>query len=71
MIKAQKLQFRYEGQVPLMEQLDFTIQAGKITTILGPNGSGKSTVLHLLSASLKPNDGTMKQTQGVTLADKK
>ncbi|MGL5295551.1 MAG: ATP-binding cassette domain-containing protein [Culicoidibacterales bacterium] len=55
----------------LYGQLDFIIQAGKITTILGSNGSGKSTVLHLLSASLKPNDGTMKQIQLVTLADKK
>ena len=47
MIKAKNLEFSYEKDKNLIQDLNVEIEKGKITTILGPNGSGKSTLLSI------------------------
>ena len=41
----------------VIEDLNLTLQKGKILGILGPSGSGKSTILNLLSFLIKPTSG--------------
>ncbi|HUQ56042.1 ABC transporter ATP-binding protein [Lentzea sp.] len=43
----------------VLDNLDVTIPAGVITTVIGPNGCGKSTLLRTLSRLLKPRQGTV------------
>ncbi|MFZ4452231.1 ABC transporter ATP-binding protein [Salibacterium aidingense] len=45
------------GGFPIVQQLQFHVDAGEILGIIGPNGSGKSTLLKLLYGGLKPYDG--------------
>ncbi len=52
------LRFSY-GEKPFINELNTTIEKGKITTILGPNGSGKSTLLNLLVNQIKPQSGSI------------
>ena len=40
--------FGYDGSVPVLEDVSFTIPAGTTFGILGSTGSGKSTLMHLL-----------------------
>ena len=40
--------FGYEGQKPVLRDVDFTIPAGSTFAVLGGTGSGKSTLMHLL-----------------------
>ncbi len=47
LITAQGLTVAYGAHVALTE-IDFTIGAGEIVTVVGPNGSGKSTLLKAL-----------------------
>jgi ATP-binding cassette subfamily B protein len=42
------INFSYEGQKPVLKDIDFTIPAGNTFAILGGTGSGKSTLMHLL-----------------------
>ncbi len=41
-IRLEHVSFSY-GEKPLLEDVNFTIPAGRITAIVGPSGSGKST----------------------------
>ena len=51
----------------LVEGIDLTIRRGEIVTLIGPNGSGKSTTAKLLTGVLKPDAGTVKRVEGLTV----
>lgn len=50
-IKLQGVSFGYETEKPVLQDVNFTFEAGKSYTIVGASGSGKSTLLNLLMAS--------------------
>ena len=50
-LRAQALNFAYDGEPPLVRQWSATIGAG-VTLLYGDTGSGKSTLLHLLAGAL-------------------
>lgn len=56
LIETKKLTKRFGGLVAVNE-VDFTIEQGKINAIIGPNGAGKSTFFNLLSGSYSPTSG--------------
>jgi ATP-binding cassette, subfamily B, bacterial len=58
-IRLQNLSFRYGGQTaPLvLQHIDLTIPAGKITAIVGASGSGKTTLVKLLLKFYAPTEG--------------
>ncbi|WP_411277526.1 ATP-binding cassette domain-containing protein, partial [Gaiella sp.] len=41
-----------------VDDLSFTVDAGRVTGFLGPNGSGKSTTLRALLGLIRPTSGT-------------
>lgn len=55
-LKTQDLETCYE-KYSVFSDINFTVEAGKITTIIGPNGCGKSTLLKTIGRILKPNKG--------------
>ena len=50
-ITVQNLSFGYEEEKPVLQNVNFTFEAGKSYAIVGGSGSGKSTLLNLLMAS--------------------
>ena len=50
-IVVQNLSFGYEEEKPVLQNVNFTFDAGKSYAIVGSSGSGKSTLLNLLMAS--------------------
>lgn len=41
----------------IFKDINLKIPCGKIVTIMGPSGTGKTTLLHLISAQLRPHAG--------------
>ncbi|MEU1592354.1 ectoine/hydroxyectoine ABC transporter ATP-binding protein EhuA [Streptomyces sp. NPDC005708] len=47
------------GDHTVLDELDFSVDAGKHVTLIGPSGSGKTTILRLLMTLTKPDKGTI------------
>jgi len=55
-MEVRNLSFSY-GEYDFFQDLNISLDEGKITTILGPNGSGKSTLLNLFVRQFSPSKG--------------
>ncbi len=66
-IEARQLAFAYDDK-PVLRDINFSIAAGELFTILGPSGSGKSTLLRLLAGLDRPSTGSL-LLNGVPIGD--
>ena len=55
-IEVERLTKRY-GETLAVDDLSFTVEAGRVTGFLGPNGAGKSTTLRALLGLIRPTSG--------------
>jgi subfamily B ATP-binding cassette protein MsbA len=57
-IKYEKVSFSYpDTNVPVLQEINITIPAGKILAIVGPSGAGKSTLVDLIPRFYNPTSG--------------
>jgi ABC-2 type transport system ATP-binding protein len=57
-IEARGLTKRYGGRLAV-DDLSFTVEAGRVTGFLGPNGAGKSTTMRLVLGLDAPSAGSV------------
>ena len=55
-LKAESLSKNYGGLLAL-DNVDLTIESGRIIGLLGPNGSGKTTFIKIINGLLQPTSG--------------
>ncbi len=72
-VRFENVSFRYEEDLPLaLQDITFTLPAGKSLAIVGRTGSGKTTLIDLLSRLYQPTEGQIliddKDIQTVPLA---
>lgn len=48
-IEYKNVSFKYDGNIPVLEDVSFKVKAGTTFAILGGTGSGKTTLMHLLN----------------------
>ncbi len=62
-MKAASIEFRnvskLYGEVAAVRDISFTIEAGRLVTLLGPSGCGKTTTLRLIAGLELPTSGTI------------
>jgi branched-chain amino acid transport system ATP-binding protein len=58
LIETKNLTKRFGG-LAAVNNVDFSIEKGRINAIIGPNGAGKSTFFNLISGFHRPTSGTV------------
>jgi ATP-binding cassette subfamily B protein/subfamily B ATP-binding cassette protein MsbA len=53
------VRFHYRPDLPVLKEIDLSIDAGKKIAIVGPTGAGKSTMLGLLPRFFDPSSGSV------------
>jgi branched-chain amino acid transport system ATP-binding protein len=56
MLELRKISTGYGGR-PVVHDIDLTVEAGEIVTLVGANGAGKSTLVKTISGLLRPQRG--------------
>ena len=59
---------KYYGTVAAVNNVSFTVEAGKLTTLLGPSGCGKTTTLNSIAGLETPDSGLI-QIGSIVLTD--
>ena len=47
-VRFENVEFQYDPERPILEDLSFEVPAGKMVAIVGPSGAGKSTISRIL-----------------------
>lgn len=58
-LDASSISFSY-GEVPVLEDISFSIKKGDFVAIIGPNGSGKTSLVKIILGFLKASKGKVK-----------
>ncbi|PFR26271.1 multidrug ABC transporter permease [Bacillus cereus] len=59
-ILIENVDFEYNKEEKVLQNIHFTIESGKVTAIVGPSGSGKTTLFSLLERFYEPTSGVIK-----------
>ncbi|MED4572172.1 ABC transporter ATP-binding protein [Brevibacillus agri] len=59
-IVVENVSFSYENGENILDNVSFTIPAGKVSAIVGPSGSGKTTLFSLVERFYKPDSGVIR-----------
>jgi len=65
-IKAENINFSYEQDKPIINDLDIAINAKDRVCVIGKNGKGKTTLLKLLAGDIKSRTGEIVYNPNVT-----
>jgi len=57
MIEVSHVTKKYRNTINVVEDVNFTVQEGRIFGLLGPNGAGKTTLMQMISTLLIPTSG--------------
>ncbi|HEY6598002.1 MAG TPA: ABC transporter ATP-binding protein, partial [Pseudomonadales bacterium] len=57
--KVSKSYVRGKQEVPVLRDLDLSIEAGDFAALMGPSGSGKTTLLNLIGGLDQPTSGSI------------
>lgn len=67
LINLQGITLSY-GQPPLLDGVDLSLYSGERACLIGRNGAGKSSLLKILCAQIKADEGSFKVSSGVKIA---
>ena len=56
---AEDLSYRYSDGTPVLSNVNFHTQSGRIIALTGPSGEGKTTLLRLFLGILRPESGSL------------
>ncbi len=56
-VAFENVSFEYKPDQPVLKKVSFCAQAGTTTALVGPSGAGKSTVISLVMAFRRPQEG--------------
>jgi putative ABC transport system ATP-binding protein len=57
MKSVSKSYWRDKFEIPVLHNIDFTVNEGDFVALMGPSGSGKTTILNLIAGIDRPSNG--------------
>jgi putative ABC transport system ATP-binding protein len=57
LLELQRVGYSYDGQVPVLENINWSFEPGRFYGIVGRSGAGKTTLLSLLAGLATPTSG--------------
>lgn len=67
LLAAEQVAFRY-ADVPVLHDVNLSVESGALVALTGANGTGKSTLLHLLAGVTQPTRGRIVRRPDTRLA---
>ncbi len=58
-ISFENVSFSYDGETPVLQNINLDIQEGEILALVGPSGAGKSTMFNLIPRFYDPKAGSV------------
>lgn len=58
-LQLNNISYTYDGKTPVLKELNYTFEKGKMYAIVGRSGAGKTTLLSLLSGLTDPTSGSI------------
>jgi putative ABC transport system ATP-binding protein len=59
LLESKNLSHSFDNQNPLFNNINISVKESEAVSIIGVSGSGKSTLLHILSGTIKPQNGSV------------
>lgn len=59
-IEFEQVSFCYSPEVPILKDITFKVEAGKIAALVGPTGAGKTSIISLIPRFYDPTSGIVK-----------
>lgn len=56
-LQFRQVSFSYEDNQPVLHEISFALERGRILAVVGPTGSGKSTIVKLIERFYEPDKG--------------
>ena len=67
-IRFESVSFEYGHNKPILDEVSFPVRLGSKLTLMGQNGAGKSTIFGMITGELKPENGDIHISRGVSIA---
>ncbi|KAB7514670.1 ATP-binding cassette domain-containing protein [Halosegnis rubeus] len=59
-VEAESLDFSYDGDEQVLEDVSYSVERGEFIAFVGPSGAGKSTIVSLLARMYEPDAGAIR-----------
>lgn len=67
-VSFRNIGFSYDGKTPVLENINFEVEAGQSIALVGHTGSGKSTLINLITKFYPPGSGKL-EIDGYDITD--